>query len=114
MRREVVAFARRSRAAGWTWGQVGSALGLPPTTARRWVLRAEALGDEAAEALGGPAVDPGRAAETAPPVVPVKVLEEAARPPSCAPAALALVSPRGFRLEGLSLEAAAQLLAVLG
>lgn len=106
VRREVVAFALRTRAAGWTWAQVGSAVGLPPTTPRRWVLTAEAQ--------GGGAADRERAEVTAPAVVPVEVMGEAALPPSEAEVALTLVSPRGFRVEGLSLGAAAQLLAVLG
>lgn len=97
VRERVVAHVLRARAEGTGWGTLGTALGVSATTLQRWC---EGRGGEGAG------------------FVPVKVdsgEEPAAQTlPSEARPALALVSPRGFRVEGLGFEDLVRLLQVLG
>jgi hypothetical protein len=93
VRDTVVAAAAELRAAGWSDTRLGRELGLSRTTMRLWLSR--------------PAPSSFR---------PVTVVNEMVVPPpapTCAPA-LVLVSPSGYRLEGLDIDAAAALLARLG
>ena len=95
VRSEVVEFATAARARGWSWQRTGEAVGLCETTVHRWV-----------EALS---TDQPRRPTTA--MVPVDLVTQP--PPEPTTTQLVLVSPGGFRLEGLRLTEAAQLLAAL-
>jgi transposase-like protein len=93
LRAEIIAHARAWRAAGASMRTIAAALGVAPESIRRWTQQMQS-------------------ASTAPPaLVPVRVV--AARTPAV-PAPLALVSPRGFRVEGLGLADVRALLAALG
>lgn len=113
VRERVVAYARVQRARGASWKSLGRRLGIAATTLRRYVLQASCR--EAGRARTDEAEQSGVRERTSerPAVAPVPVtvsLPTAVR----APMALALVSPAGFRLEGLDLDGAAQLLRYLG
>lgn len=90
VRTAVVAAARARLAEGWTNTRVGRELGLAATTVRQW-LRAPPSGSS---------------------FRPVTITSDLALPTR--PAALSLVTPSGYRLEGLDLDGAAALLARLG
>jgi len=93
LRKRATAYARRERAAWRSWGAIAEQLGVAEETVRRW--------------LSG-RVERNRK------VVPVEIVEAptATRPPA---QGLALVSPTGYRVEGLlSVEEAARLLRALG
>lgn len=100
VRGEVVRFCQGARRAGWTWGRIGAAVGLPTTTSRRWTVGSGAVREQ------------GTAGSGAAGMVPVEVV--VAEAAVVAQERLVLVSPGGYRIEGLSLAAAAQLLGVLG
>ena len=89
LRERVIAYAQ-SRRPSVSWARLGATLTLSPTTVKRWYERA----------LPDTPTANGAAA-----LLPVVVTPEAP-----ATTELALVSPRGFRIEGLSLDDAAQLL----
>lgn len=76
LKRRVTAYALRERNTGVTYESVAETLGLAFETVRRWCMGA----------TGGE--------ERAPMLVPVEVVTEARSP-------IAIISPSGFRLEGL-------------
>ena len=83
VRQRLAAAIEQLRRRGATWTSIGGQFGVTPKTARRWLVRMSA--------------EPkGR-------IVPVSVSR--ARPPG-----VTVVSPSGFRVEGLSVESAAELL----
>jgi len=94
LRRRVVTYARRRHAAGWTWEDVARELGVACSALRRWV---EAGEEERPGAL-----------------VPVSVRGLAIPGSGRTGSTLTLVSPAGYRLEGLDLASAAKLLEELG
>jgi len=101
LRARVARHAATRRARGEGWAAIGHSLGVSRTTVHSWV---EAL--DASPTVG--AMVPVIVGE--PPVV-------SAPPPATEPTAVAgvvLVSPRGFRLEGLSVNAAITALERLG
>jgi len=108
IRAEVVAYTDRGRKRGRAWRTLGQALGLDGSTVRRWLEDAEANG-----AAGGSQSDvPDAAVEDQPTaLVPVDVQADA--PAVQVRADLVLVSPSGFRLLGLELAEAAELLRTL-
>ena len=83
LRERAVSWSRAQRAAGRTWEAIGAELGIGLDTVRRWCL--------------------SESSSTA--LVPVTVVEE-----STAPHTVSVVSPSGFRVDGLSLIEAAALL----
>lgn len=92
----VVAYARSRRCAGDSWASIAQPLPVSSTAVRRWC-------DASPSAASG--------------LVPVRVVDDdPSPPPSRAPCdgLLVLTSPRGFRLDGLTLEQAALLLGRLG
>lgn len=86
LRDEIVAWVHQERRRGRAWHELSARLGLRPTTLQRWC---------------GP---PPRSPRARPVVV---------RPEVPKPTRLALVGPAGWRVEGLSLDDARQLLASL-
>ena len=87
----VVQYTRARRAAGWTWSRIAADLPVSSTTASKWLQAAD------------------------PRPVPVRVRGKL-RPPKTttpAPRTVTLVSPGGWRLEGLWVEDAARLLGSL-
>lgn len=91
LRSRLVAIVRSRRAAGHSLSALADALGLAAETLSRW------LAAPAPEAVAG--VDR-----------PLPVLVTS---PATPPTALTLITPSGYRVEGLSLAAAAELLARL-
>lgn len=92
VRAAVVWYAKRLREAGATWARVGEGLPVSPTTIRAWLLSAET-----APAAGA--------------LVPVAVFDTPrASPARVEPTQLTLVTPGGYRLEGLDLVTARELL----
>jgi len=92
LRERVVAYARRRRRGGATIRAVGVELGFSYETIRRWTSVAAADG-----------------VETVP--VPVEIVAAAAA--SAVERTMSVVSPAGFRVDGLSLDEAATLLRAL-
>ena len=92
LRERVVAFARRRRHGGATIRAVGLELGFSYETIRRWTSAA-----------------PADRVETMP--VPVEIVAAAAAP--AVERTVSVVSPAGFRVDGLSLDEAATLLRAL-
>lgn len=90
LRGRVAAWAQGRREAGASWVDVAQELGLGLDTVRRWCV-------------------PKKPAVTSRSLLPVRVVESPAEP-----ARLILVSPNGFRVEGLTLTEAASLLKALG
>lgn len=86
LRAELVEAVHQLRAEGRTWKGIGDALGVTPQTVRRWSVE--------------------RAADA--PLVPVEIAAGREREDG-----LVVVSPHGYRVEGLSLEQAAALLRAL-
>jgi hypothetical protein len=87
LRARLTAFARQMRAGGWSWERIGSSVGLAGETLRLWTER-----------------DVGRR----PRLVRVAVVPKAA--PGSQPATFILLSPTGWRVEGLSLDAVVELI----
>lgn len=100
VRRAVLAYVAAARAEGRPWGRIAEAVGLSESALRRW--REEEDGGEPCALL------------------PVAVIaeHEARRGAHAGPLgvgdALTLVSPRGYRVEGLGVEQVATLLARIG
>lgn len=80
-------FTRQQRADGQTWRQIAKQLPVSSTTAHRWMLQTE------------PAA-----------LVPVVVTGEPKPEIGASPGPLVITSPTGFRLSGITIEQAAQLL----
>lgn len=89
LKRRVTAYALRQRDAGATYEVIADTLGLAFETVRRWCMTASG-GDE-----------------RAPMLVPVEVVAEARSP-------VAIISPSGYRLEGLEPAEAVAALRALG
>lgn len=94
IRGRIAAAAAGMRKQGWSWPRIGSALDVPPETARRLWL-----------AAGGEGEGPSG-------FVRVMVADDGA--PAGGRSGLVLVSPNGYRVDGLNTEQAADLLARLG
>lgn len=88
-RQRFTGWARRRRGDGISWDQMAGELGVSAETLRRWCTK-------------GGAVE-----ETATRLVAVQVVDDA-------PRVVAVTSPSGFRVEGLSLVEAAAMLRALG
>lgn len=90
LREQIVATTRMLRDGGWTWAAIGEALGMSPKelprTVRRWEGRSRAASAR-----------------------PVRIVEKPTGPAS----PLTLMSPTGWRIEGLTVDTAAALLAKL-
>lgn len=97
LRSRIVLYAQRRQADGERVAEIAGRLGLAERTLRRWLRRE-------------------RGEETAVGFRPVSIVPVAAGPGDClgASAELTLVTPGGYRVEGLDVEAAAYLLRVLG
>ena len=91
LRGRVTAWAQGRRQAGVSWVDIAQELGVGLDTVRRWCVSKK------------PSVVASRS------LLPVRVVES-----SAASAKLVLVSPNGFRVEGLTLTEAASLLRALG
>ena len=91
LRAELIAYARAQRATGVSMPAIAAALGVAPESVRRWTQ---------------PSAGPVTRA-----LVPVRVVPERPRAPGTS---VTLVSPRGFRVEGLALADVGTLLAALG
>ena len=89
MRARVVAYARRARAAGQSWHGIGGAVGVSAGSVQNWV--------------GTPA-----------PVRTLVAVAVAAPAPTAPAPPLVVVSPGGYRVEGLDLPTATTLLRALG
>ena len=89
VRAEVLAYARRARAAGRSWAGIAHAVGLSAGALKNW----------------------SQTPPAPPRLVPVGV---AAPAPDTPGAALVVVSPGGYRVEGLDLATATALLRALG
>src|SRR5262249_47000630 len=87
LRQRALEHARRRHEAGATTATIAAELGLSRVTIRRWT--------------------------TSPAPVPVQVVDGTGAPEK-RPSTLSVISPSGFRVEGLSLEEATTLLRVLG
>ncbi len=92
VRAMVLRHARRQRRRGVSWRTIASELGLSASAMQRWAKRRERPRARRAAAM-----------------VPVQVREE-----RLAERGLAVVTPSGIRVEGLSLEAAVHVLQQLG
>ena len=95
VRAAVVGYARRCREAGWTWSAIAAGLPVSGTSVQSWVTASS-------EGADGGSLLPVEVIEAEPPVAPA------------VPARLTVVSPRGYRLEGLLLEDAIRVLGSLG
>lgn len=89
----VVTYANARRSAGLGWGRVARELGMHSQTVRRFVLASD---ESTVRALA-----------------PVEVVHVAATVPSQSPSPFVVVSPTGFRVEGLDVTTAATLLRAL-
>lgn len=89
----------KQRAAGVSWQTLSTELGVCTTTLRRWRLRA------ADGQSSKPKLRPKRTGRTEI-LAPVPVMVAPVATPASANSTLALVSPGGYRLEGLSVAAA--------
>jgi len=87
-RRRLLKVAQGRRAEGWPWSRIGDALGVPEATLRGW------------NELETKANPPGHGVVTLLPVVITPAPERSE------PSPLAIVSPSGWRFEGLSLDGA--------
>jgi hypothetical protein len=88
VRLRVLAYARRARAAGQSWQRIAHAVGVSAGSLQNW----------------------SRMPPPARTLVPVTVAAAPAAPPS----ALVVVSPGGYRVEGLDVPTASALLRALG
>jgi len=102
IRHAVVAYAGRQRKRGRSWDWIGKQLRISGSSVSRW------YGEE--PSASSPASSPKTEAQPTT-LVPVQVQAEVE--PEPADSGLVLVSPRGFRLLGLQLSEAAQLLEAL-
>ena len=93
VRAMVVRYARQQRRRGVSWRTISTELGLSATAMQRWAKRRERSRSRRAAAM----------------VLPVQVREERLDERS-----LAVVTPSGMRVEGLSLEGAVRVLQQLG
>ncbi len=86
--REIIGrLARQQRADGQTWRQIAAQLPVSSTTAHRWMLQTESAA-----------------------LVPVVVTGEPKPAVDASPGPLVITNPAGFRLSGITIEQAAQLL----
>ena len=92
LRRRITDWARRATEDSATASAIASTLGLHPEAIRNWIA------DDAATSTA---------------LVPIEVVAEVA-PPARGARALRIVSPAGYRVEGLALDDVAALLRVLG
>lgn len=90
VRKRVLAYAGEQRAAGRSWKAIGAELGVSASALQRWAKKA-GLGPRG--------------------LARVRVVAEAA---PAEEATVVLITPRGYRLEGLSVEQAVQALGTLG
>ncbi|MCC6899211.1 MAG: hypothetical protein IT377_09570 [Polyangiaceae bacterium] len=90
MKQQVVAWAQRRRAQGAAWPAIADELGLGLDTVRRWCLASKK------------SASPSRA------MVPVRVVAQSAARPAT------LVSLSGWRVDGLTVAEAAEMLRSLG
>ena len=89
----MLAYARRQRAAGYSWTRIARTVGLSVGALKNWAQ------------VPGPART----------LVPVAVTASSGvTTPAVSPAALVVVSPGGYRFEGLDLATASALLRALG
>jgi hypothetical protein len=88
VRAQVLAYARRERAAGQSWQRIGRAVGVSASALKNW----------------------SRMPRPARTLVPVRLAAAPTGPAST----LVLVSPSGYRVEGLDLATASALLRALG
>ena len=88
--------AHRHRAEGWSWARIGAALGLPGETLRWWSQRDTRADDRPARKVGS--------------MVPITIVPATER----SEATLTLVAPSGWRIEGLSVAVALDVLRRLG
>jgi hypothetical protein len=95
LRQRVGRHARLRRAQGETWTGIGSSLGLGRSTVRNWAAAVEFEPEEPTSSM-------------------VPVLVAAEEQPVMEASEVVLVSPRGFRLVGLSVPAAIEALEQLG
>lgn len=102
IRAMVVSYVRRRRQDGHAPARIGEQVGVHPVTLRTWLARAT---QEEEGALPGFASIRVRTEETK--------TQSTAVPAAVSSCALVLVTPGGFRLEGLSVDQAARLLARL-
>lgn len=91
LRQEAVSYARQCRGRGESWGRIAERLGVPAATLLRWAQEASAASFRPVEIRE----EPGEVAEPEEP-------------------SLVWITPRGHRIEGLSLEAVSALLEGLG
>jgi hypothetical protein len=89
VRAQVLAYTRRQRGAGRSWTRIAHTVGLSVGSLKNW-------------------------SRTPPPARTLVPVEVAARPPEVPVAALVVVSPGGYRVEGLDLATASALLRALG
>lgn len=92
-RQAVTGYALRRREDGASWSHIAGEVGMAFETVRRWCLRERADG-------GG--------------IAPVEVVVDRDRTVGCVGSGVALVSPSGFRLEGLAPAEAVAALKALG
>lgn len=118
LRRRIVALAGTRRRSGASWGRIGAEVGIRAETLRRWCIaddgsgrRSDGRGVESRRAVSsgerGAKDVPHESALTTvetPSLVPIHVVSEVAR------AEVMLVSPAGWRVEGLDLSALTTLL----
>jgi transposase len=90
----VVAYAQRNLGDGVNFKQISRLVGIPANTIRYWWTQAQIQMERQGKAARAPA--------------PVRIQREEVDPPSSAdgPGRLVLVTPGGYRLEGLALEEA--------
>jgi len=111
IRHAVVAYAGRQRRRGRSWEWIGQQLRMSGSSVDRWYgQRPPAPLPTSSSQTSRPPASPS-VSEPPPVLVPVQVQAEVE--PEPADSGLVLVSPRGFRLLGLRLPEAAQLLEAL-
>ena len=92
LRKRVIRYAQRERGRGRVWREIAQAVGLSTSVLSRWTQgKAERIRSKGVRAT----------------LAPVRVRPDAG-------GTVAIVSPNGFRTDGLSIEQAAALLAQLG
>ena len=101
LRRRAGAWLARGRSRGETWVALGAALGLSSTTASNWARSSPEAG-----------FLPVRTEPT--PAPPPEPLSTAPPPSAVPPSSAVLVTPRGYRVQGLSTDALVFVLERLG